>query len=219
MQTLRLTPKELGRAAGAAFAREMKGSSRFLRSKQIIAAGLGLALAYTVLLTTVDEATRGAITGMTRGVVDLVAHVIPGIHKINADLAKRGFTARGQMMANIVAFQWIILGAGWVCAATLIVPERTRLHRAFAAARERSQRQPFPVSRWRWRVGTLVCVLLLVWWPFNGDSQTTGRYAYDLAYSIGGLFFPYLFVTFVWWVVAFRIWVGILASIGGEDRE
>jgi hypothetical protein len=216
-----VSAKDVAKRTGEAFGREAR-SPRFQLSIRLGLIGAAVALAYTCFDIVVDGIGMMDWFRETAPVATAVSSVVPGVRFLAAELTRRGFPDRALIVGNAIAAQWLVGGLFFIVAAAIVVPERARLRRGFAAARrtrkESSQSSwRFRLAAWRVRLAALFVSVLFLWWPFVGRSFQTGRYSFDLATGDFGLFMPFLFATLVWWWVAFYVWLRVLAAITGEE--
>lgn len=200
------------------FAREAD-SPRYRLSRIILITGFGIALLYTVLLTLFEHRQAGDWLQVSRPVTELAGFAIPAIGRISSDLTQRGHGDRAGYIANVIAFQWLASGFGWLLATVLLILDRERLSRAFAAARERTSGSIPKPTLMNFFLPLILVAGLFAWWPFDSHSFERGRGHYDLADGDGGLYFPFLAFTALWWLCLYWVAREMIALFGTRGAD
>jgi hypothetical protein len=218
-----LSIKEVHASAAKTFVREAR-SPAFRRSVRLVFAAGVLPLCYTLLLSLAALSPEALslrqnwITAL-QPLTDAIAEILPRVKWIAAELVLRDFAGRAPMVSHVVAAQWLLFAPSMTIAAIVMLPERAKLRRAFAAAqRERRRLRPNSTDWLAWFTVALAAALLL-WLPFDGHSYGEGRDPYDLATSDTGLFWPHLATTWARWSSLYYVWLRLLATLAPSNSD
>jgi hypothetical protein len=196
-----------------AFARETD-CPRYKLSWRILYAGFGAALLYTVMLTLSRPDWTADWVHVSQPLTNLAGSIIPSVSGVSIELIERGHPDRAGYAANVLAFQWLASGIGWLLATPLLIMERDRLSRACAAARAATSGQIPRHTFMNFYLPLAFAIGFFVWWPFNSHSFNEGRGHYDLAFGSLGLYLPFLACTVFWWFGLFVVAMEVIGKFG-----